>query len=266
MNESWHRYRAAFLALLGPGLVTLGLAIVLPMALMLALSFGEQRGLVQVAITGTLANYARALEPLYLGVVAQSVWISLATTVLTLAIAYPVALAIALAPPPRRDLLLLLVVLPFWTNLLVRTYALIIVLSPTGLLYTPTAVVLSLVYVSLPFAVLPLYAQLERLDRRLLEASRDLGASAWTTFRRVMLPLTAPGLAAAAVLVFVPTLGSFLQSDLLGGAGTQMIGNVIERQFKSANDWPFGSALSFLLVYATAGVVALASLARAKKR
>ncbi|GIL38185.1 ABC transporter permease [Roseiterribacter gracilis] len=266
MNENWRKHRGAFASLLGPGLAMLAFAIVVPMALMLALSFSEQRGLTQVAFTGTLASYARALEPLYLGVVAQSVWISLATTIATLAIAYPVALAIALAPPKRRDLLLLLVVLPFWTNLLVRTYALIIVLSPTGLLYTPVAVVLSLVYVSLPFAVLPLYAQLERLDRRLLEASRDLGASAWTTFRRVMLPLTAPGLAAAAVLVFVPTLGSFLQSDLLGGAGTQMIGNVIERQFKSANDWPFGSALSFLLVYATAGVVALASLARAKRR
>src|SRR4051812_32728553 len=152
MNEPWRQHRAAFAWLLGPGLAMLAFAIVLPMALMLALSFSEQRGLIEVAFTGTVASYVRALEPLYLGVMAQSIWISLATTVLTLAIAYPVALAIALAPPKRRDLLLLLVVLPFWTNLLVRTYALIIVLSPTGLLYTPVAVVLSLVYVSLPFA------------------------------------------------------------------------------------------------------------------
>jgi spermidine/putrescine transport system permease protein len=265
LNENWRRHRGAFALLLAPGALTLLAAVALPLLLVLAISFGQQDGLTRVAITGTFDNYLRALDPLYLGVIGKSAWIAALTTALTLLIAYPVAIAIAAAPGRWKNLLLLLVVLPFWTNLLVRTYALILVLQPIGMMNSAGAVVLSLVYVNLPFAVLPLYAQVERMDRRLLEASRDLGATAGQSFLRITLPLSMPGLAAAALLVFVPTLGSFLQSDLLGGASTQMIGNVIERQFKSANDWPFGAALSFLLVYATAGAVALASLARARR-
>jgi spermidine/putrescine transport system permease protein len=164
------------------------------------------------------------------------------------------------------------VVLPFWINLLIRTYALIAVfrtqgyvnkilgvvgLGPYEMLYNNFAVIFGLVYVYMPFMVLPLYATIERLDRSYLEASLDLGGSQFQTFMRVTVPLTMPGIISGIILVFIPCLGSFLTPDLLGGANALMIGNVIERQFKAANDWPFGSALSFLLMYATFGALAL---------
>jgi spermidine/putrescine transport system permease protein len=158
------------------------------------------------------------------------------------------------------------VVLPFWINLLIRTYALIAVfrsqgyvnlalgavgLGPYDMLYNNFAVIFGLVYVYMPFMVLPLYATIERLDKSYLEASLDLGASQFTTFLKVTIPLTMPGIITGVILVFIPCLGSFLTPDLLGGANAIMIGNVIERQFKAANDWPFGAALSFMLMYAT---------------
>jgi spermidine/putrescine transport system permease protein len=172
----------------------------------------------------------------------------------------------------------MLVVLPFWINLLIRTYALIAVfrtqgyvnqvlgwagLGPYEMLYNNFAVIFGLIYVYMPFMVLPLYATIERLDKSFLEASLDLGASQFTTFWKVTVPLTMPGIITGIILVFIPCLGSFLTPDLLGGANAVMIGNVIERQFKAANDWPFGAALSFLLMYATFGALALrAFLAR----
>ena len=182
-------------------------------------------------------------------------------------------------PPTKwKPLLLLLVILPFWINLLIRTYALIAVfrtqgyvnlalgltvgLGPFDMLYNNFAVIFGLVYVYMPFMVLPLYATIERLDKSFLEASLDLGASQFTTFLKVTVPLTMPGIISGIILVFIPCLGSFLTPDLLGGANAIMIGNVIERQFKAANDWPFGSALSFLLMYATFGALALRSLLR----
>jgi spermidine/putrescine transport system permease protein len=155
---------------------------------------------------------------------------------------------------------------------LIRTYALIVVfrsqgyinqsfswlgLGPYDMLYNNFAVIFGLVYVYMPFMVLPLYATIERLDKAFLEASLDLGASQATTFWRVTVPLTMPGIVSGVILVFIPCLGSFLTPDLLNGANTVMIGNVIERQFKAANDWPFGAALSFLLMYATFGALAL---------
>jgi len=211
----------------------------------------------------------------------------------SLVVGFPVALAIVFATPRWRPVLLLLVILPFWTNLLIRTYALIAVLrvrgfanftlewiweqsntllsllglgsyqllgerfEPLELLYNNTAVVIGLVYVHLPFMVLPLYAALEKLDRSLIEAALDLGASQWRAFLTVVVPLAMPGIISGAILVFIPALGSFLTPDLLGGTDSQMIANVIERQFKSANDWPFGAALSFLLMYLTFAALAL---------
>jgi len=200
-----------------------------------------------------------------------------------------VALAVSFAPPRTKPVLLLLVILPFWTNLLIRTYAMIAVLRTRGyanfgleaiwdalggalamlglvalppyqpfeLLYSNTGVIIGIVYVYLPFMVLPLYATLERLDRSYLEASLDLGASQWQTFFRVVVPLARPGIVSGIILVFVPALGTFLISDLLGGPDSQLIGNVIERQFKAANNLPFGSALSFILMYATFAALAL---------
>jgi spermidine/putrescine transport system permease protein len=258
-----------------------------PLALVWLLSFGEKRGIVDIELTWTFANYVRALDPLYLQIFVKSFWFAGLTTLVCLLIGFPVALAITFAPSRWRPVLLLLVVLPFWTNLLIRTYALIAVLRtrgylnfgleslydganglldlvglghldllgerfiPVGLLYNNFAVVFGLVYVHLPFMVLPLYAALDRMDRSYLEASLDLGASQLRTFLSVVVPLAMAGIISGAIITFIPALGSFLTPDLLGGTDSQMIANVIERQFKSANDWPFGSALSFLLMYIT---------------
>jgi len=211
------------------------------------------------------------------------------TTLLCLIVGFPVALAIAFASERWRPWMLLLVMLPFWTNLLIRTYALIAVLrtegyvnftlewlwnnaswfmtlvglqplgefQPAQLLYNNFAVVVGLVYVHLPFMVLPLYAALDRLDKSLIEASLDLGAGHFRTLFLIVVPLALPGIISGIIITFVPALGAYLTPDLLGGPDSQMIANVIERQFKKANDWPFGAALSFLLMYATFAAIAL---------
>jgi len=213
-----------------------------------------------------ITNYIRSVDSLYLIIMWKSIWVSALATVLCLVTAYPIAFGICFAPERWKPILLLLVVLPFWINLLIRTYALIAVfrtqgyvnvalgavgLGPYDMLYNNFAVIFGLVYVYMPFMVLPLYATIERLDKSFLEASLDLGASQFTTFMKVTVPLTMPGIVTGIILVFIPCLGSFLTPDLLGGANAVMIGNVIERQFKAANDWPFGAALSFMLMYAT---------------
>lgn len=291
--EDWRRGRSAFWLIgLGPTF-WLVLFFLVPLAIVWLYSFAELRGVVDMEVTGTLDNYARALDPLYLEVFGKSLAFAGITTVVSLVVGFPVALAIVFAPARWRPVLLLLVILPFWTNLLIRTYALIAVLrvrgfanftlewfweqsntllsllglgsyqllgerfEPLELLYNNTAVVIGLVYVHLPFMVLPLYAALEKLDRSLIEAALDLGASQWRAFMTVVVPLSMPGIISGAILVFIPALGSFLTPDLLGGTDSQMIANVIERQFKSANDWPFGAALSFLLMYLTFAALAL---------
>jgi len=279
--ESWRNNRNAFWALALPGGIWLALFFVIPLGLMWFMSFGEKAvidgevSITEIDITGTLANYARSFDPLYLKIMWKSIWISALATALCLATAYPIAFGICFAPAKWKPYLLLLIILPFWINLLIRTYALIAVfrtqgylnlslgwvgLGPFDMLYNNGAVIFGLVYVYMPFMVLPLYATIERLDKSFLEASLDLGASQFTTFLKVTVPLTMPGIISGVLLVFIPCLGSFLTPDLLGGANAIMIGNVIERQFKAANDWPFGSALSFLLMYATFGALALRSL------
>jgi len=190
------------------------------------------------------------------------------TTAVCLVVSYPVAYYVAIvAPPRRRHLLLGLVVIPFWTSFLIRTYAWMFILRTEGLanrllmaaglthrplelLYNDFSVLIGLVYGELPFMILPLYASLEKLDRSLLEASADLGATARETFRRVTVPLTAPGIAAGIVLVFVPSLGQFIVSDLLGGAKTILAGNLVQNQFAVARNKPFGSAIAFELTAA----------------
>jgi spermidine/putrescine transport system permease protein len=256
--------RGAFVLLL-PMLLVLLLLVLLPQALMFEASLGRRT--VFGGITHALqpGNYLRALEPLYLAIFGRSVWLALLTTLLTLGFAYPVAYWIALVAPPRkRGLLLALIVLPFWTSFLVRMYAWVFLLRSEGpvnlllqglglprleLLYTPFAVLIGQVYGELPFMVLPLYVALERLDPALLEAAADLGASPARALLRVTLPLTAPGIVAGCVLVFIPSLGAYLAPDLLGGARTVYIGNLIQSQFAVARDVPFGSALSFLLSF-----------------
>ena len=264
-----------------PSSVWLLVFFLVPLAFVWVLSFGEKRGLIDVEISWTLVNYARALDPLYLGVFVKSIWISSLTTLVCLFIGLPVALGIVFSPPRWKPILLLLVILPFWTNLLIRTYALIAVLrtqghlngvlewsadlvglpfEPLALLYNNTSVVIGLVYVHFPFMVLPLYAALDRMDRSFIEAALDLGASQTRTFLSIIVPLAVPGIISGVILVFIPALGSYLTPALLGGTDSQMIANVVERQFKNANDWPFGSALSFLLMYVTFGALALRSV------
>lgn len=250
--------------LLAPGTLWLGLFFVVPLLLMLVASV-MPRGIYGGVSPGfTLEHYARFLDPLYLNVLGRTtLWAALAT-VACLLLGYPVAWVIARSRR-HRNLLLLLVVLPFWTSLLVRTFAMIFLLRDTGLvnslllrigliqepltlLYTPFAVLVGLVYGFLPFMVLPIYASLEKLDPALLEASEALGARPAAQFVTVTLPLSLPGVIAGSLLVFVPALGTFLTSDLLGGAKHVMIGNLVQSQFTTARNWPFGSAASFVLM------------------
>jgi spermidine/putrescine transport system permease protein len=286
--ESWRQQPVVFWTFVLPGALWLLVFFLVPLGLIWILSFGERAGPVDILITGTLANYVKALDPLYLGLFWRSFWIAGVATALVLIVGFPVALAVSFAPARAKPLLLLLVILPFWTNLLIRTYAMIAVLrgngylnfglqglwdlasgglralglarlppyQPLELLYNNAAVVIGIVYVYLPFMVLPLYATLERLDRSYLEASLDLGAGQWRTFRSIVVPLARPGIISGVILVFVPALGTFLISDLLGGPNSQLIGNVIEREFKAANNWPLGAALSFLLMYLTFAALA----------
>lgn len=288
--ESWKNNRLVFAALALPATVWLVLFFVIPLGLIWILSFGEKAGLVDVEITGTLANYSRILDPVYLKIFWKTLWVTTVATLLCLAIAYPLAFAVCFSSPRVRPWLLLAIILPFWINLLIRTYALIAVFrtrgylnftlewfwdlafldkligpyQPLELLYNNGAVIVGLVYVYIPFMVLPLYATIDRLDRSLIEASLDLGASQWQTFWRVTVPLTMPGIVTGVILVFIPAFGTFLTPDLLGGANATMIGNVIERQFKEANDWPFGAALSFVLMYFTFAGLALRSVLTAR--
>jgi spermidine/putrescine transport system permease protein len=285
--DRWKDNSRVFWILALPGSLWLLLFFILPLGILFFMSFGEKAvidgevSITEVDITWTLANYVRSFDAVYLTIIWKSLWISALATVLCLLTAYPIAFGICFAPERWKPLLLLLVILPFWINLLIRTYALIAVfrsqgyvnmalgwvgLGPFDLLYNNFSVIFGLVYVYMPFMVLPLYATIERLDKSFLEASLDLGASQFATLMRVTVPLTMPGIVSGIILVFIPCLGSFLTPDLLGGANAIMIGNVIERQFKAANDWPFGSALSFLLMYATFGALALRSLLAARSK
>jgi len=279
--DDWKGNRRVFWTLGTPGFFWLLLFFVVPLGFLFVMSFSDKAvvdGQVSITdydyLTG-VSNYIRAFEPLYLTIMWKSIWVSALATLVCLLTAYPIAFGICFAPAKWKPLLLLLVILPFWINLLIRTYALIAVfrtqgyvnlalgwvgLGPYDMLYNNFAVIFGLVYVYMPFMVLPLYATIERLDRSFLEASLDLGASQFQTFLKVTVPLTMPGIITGIILVFIPCLGSFLTPDLLGGANAVMIGNVIERQFKAANDWPFGAAISFLLMYATFGALALRAL------
>ncbi|WP_437675790.1 ABC transporter permease [Sorangium sp. So ce131] len=212
----------------------------------------------------------------YAQIFLRSFWLSISTTTLCLLISFPTALYMAMLPPRRRTLFVFLVTLPFWSNLLVRNYAWILILKnggllerllgalglvsgPLHLLYTDLAVSIGLTYSFLPFMVLPIYTSLEKLDFRLVEAAYDLGAGPWQALRRVVLPLTTPGLIAGSLLVFVPTLGAYVTPELLGGSKALMIGNLIQSQFGAARNWPFGAALAFaLLALVLAAMIAYA--------
>lgn len=264
------RLRALFLA---PAVVLMLATLVIPVLIVGAYSFLSRGAYGGVETPWTQENYVRLLDPLYAQIFLRSVWIALLACAGCLILGFPLALFIARSGP-RRNLYLALVILPFWTSFLIRLYAWIFLLRDTGLintillalgfihaplpmLYNQGAVLLGLIYGYLPFAVLPLYATLERQDPALLDAAADLGASPLQTLARVTIPLSAPGIWAAAILVFVPCIGTYIVSDLLGGSKTVLIGNLVQNQFTSSRDWPFGAAASIILLVAALAVLTM---------
>ena len=262
------------LILISPTMFWLIVFLLIPLVLIVIISFGVRGSYGNVEYTFNLTNYARLFDPEYASILWDSAWIALLTTLITLVAGYPLAYYIARTLPIRRSLLIFLILVPFWTNFLIRVYAWMIILRGEGILnavmtslglmrgpgqwlfeqvqlYTPGAVLVAMVYEFMPFMILPLYATLEKLDPALLEAAADLGARPWRTFLRVTLPLSVPGIIAGSIQVFIPAMGMFVVPDLMGGAKTVLVGNLIRNQFLTARDWPFGSAASMVLMALT---------------
>lgn len=253
------------LVLVAPAFAWLTAFMVVPCLLILALAFFRRGIYGGIEYTFTFENVAMVFDPLYARIFLKSAWIAGLAASIAAVVGYAAAYAIAAMPRRHQPALLFFAILPFWSNYLLRTYAWIVLLNREGLivaiarkfgldgalpqmLYTEGAVVLGLVYNYLPFVILAAYAPLSRLNPEIAEASRDLGAGGWTTFRRVILPITLPGVATGFVFVFVLSIGNFVTPALLGGGQFQMIGNLVYAQFLTANDWPFGSALSMVLI------------------
>ena len=263
--------RLVAVVLLVPGVAWLTLFFVVPLAMIFVVSLGSRDALDRVVLDHlSLDNYRRAFDPTFLPTFLNSLRYAAATTVLSLAIGYPIAYWISRYGGRHKALLLVLVMLPFWTSYLIRTYAWMIILRDNGvanwalqavgltnepliLLNTDFSVILGMTYGSLPFAILPLYVSIDRLDPALVAAARDLYANGRAAFLRVTLPLTMPGIVAATILTFIPAIGDFVTPDLLGGAETTTIAKVIQELFLEGRDWPFGAALGFLLMVITLG-------------
>jgi spermidine/putrescine transport system permease protein len=254
--------RAVFLV---PGLTYITAFMLIPLGFIIAytvLSRGTYGG---VEFIFTFENYTRALDSLYVGVLIKSILIAGAATLLAFLIGFPVAYAITKLPTNRQNIMLVLIVLPFWTNFLIRTYAWIVLLNTQGflnkglinmgiisqpleLLYKPSAIVLGLLYAYIPLMILPIYSSLVRIDPAMKEAAINLGATPAQAFRQVTLPLALPGVLIGAIFVFVPSVGNFIVPELLGGGKTIMVGNLIRDQFLKARDWPFGSVMALSMV------------------
>ncbi|GED28154.1 spermidine/putrescine ABC transporter permease [Brevibacillus agri] len=251
--------------LAAPALLWMGVLFVLPMLLIALLSFLKRGTYGQVVYEFTLNNYIRILDPLYGQIFADTLVVAILTTFLSIVCGYPLAYYISRLEKSSQQIWLLLVMIPFWINFLVRSYAWVIILrsqgvvntilqslglitEPLPLLYNSGSVLLGMVYTLLPFMVLPIYVSLEQMDRRKLEAAYDLGATPWKAFWHVTLPMTKTGVVTGSILVFVSSIGMFVVPDVMGGAKSALIGNVIQNQFLSARDWPFGSALSIVLM------------------
>ncbi len=260
--------------LVAPTMAWLVVFLLLPLLLVVAMSLATRGPLGDVVYRFTLANYRALLVPRNLGIVTDSLLVAGTTAAICLVLGYPLAWYVARSRPSRRPWLLLLILVPFWTNFLIRVYAWMILLRGEGIiahaldafgplqpllagffglvrLYTPGAVLLGMVYEFLPFMVLPVYASLEKMDPDLLEAAADLGARPWSAFWRVTWPLSLPGVVAGTILTFVPALGMFVVPDLMGGARTILVGNLIRNQFLSESNWPLGSAASLVLLALT---------------
>ncbi len=243
--------------------------IALPLAYVLFISFCTTDPVTHnIQLGFSLKNYAQLFDPLYLGIYGNSLLIAAVSTIMCILLGYPFAYSMANAGRVRKTIMMVLLMLPFWTNSLIRIYGwsailekggvlnsilggLGLITEPLEIMYTPFAVILGMVYTLFPFMVLPIFTSIDKLDRTLLEAASDLGAKRWRAFWHITLPLTASGIFAGTIMVFIPVLGFFFVADLMGGGKQQMIGNLIERQFKEAYNWPFGAALSIVLIVLT---------------
>jgi spermidine/putrescine transport system permease protein len=238
---------------------------VIPLLFIVVVSFSTRGEVGNILYKFTLSNYTKLLNPLYINIFFKSILIAIYTTVLCLLLGYPFAFIIANINKKFKPLLLLLIILPFWTNSLVRTYAMIVLLRtegiintvllnlhiiniPLNLMYNNTAVMIGMLYMMFPFMVLPLYTSIEKLDKRVLDAASDLGATPLYKFLKITLPLTKSGIVSGSILVFIPTLGLFFVTDLMGGSKVILMSNLIKNQFLTARDWPFGSAISVILI------------------
>ncbi|QEO46074.1 spermidine/putrescine ABC transporter permease PotB [Vibrio cholerae] len=265
MSKKLNLQNAIFTLIVG----WLVLFVLFPNLMIIGTSFltRDEANLIKFAFT--FENYTRLLDPLYGKVMLHSFYMAIVATLICLVIGYPFAYIVAKMPEKWRPFMLFLIIVPFWTNSLIRTYGLKIVLGTQGILnqalmslglidaplrimFTETAVMIGLVYILLPFMILPLYSAIEKLDGTYIEAARDLGASKFQTLVRVILPLTMPGIIGGCLLVLLPALGMFYIADLLGGAKNLLIGNVIKSQVLNARDWPFGAATSIALTLAMA--------------
>src|SRR5918993_552644 len=268
-KSGWSRGLAGLLA---PVTFWLGLFFLVPLLLILIFSFGTSGVYGGITLGFNPGNYLKVFDPLYLEIVVRTLVIALINTVICLALGYPLAYFIAFKGGSWKNVLILLVMIPFWTSLLLRAYAWVVILGgngianrtlqflgitdgPIDLIFTPQAVLMGMVYSYLPFMILPLYATLERFDVSLKEAAKDLGASRWHTFWRITFPFSMPGVIAGSILVFIPSAGEFVIPQLLGGARTVMTGNLIQQQFLQARDWAFGSALSMMLAGLLVGAI-----------
>lgn len=266
--------RSQGMALISPTFFYLIVFMILPLVLVVILSLLTRGPYGNVVYRLNLQNYSRLMDSLYLRILWYSLEVAALTSLFTILIGYPLAYYIARAPRNQRSLLLFLILVPFWTNFIIRIYAWIMILRTQGLLntlllnlgiikiplemlYTPTAVLIGMVYEFLPFMVLPLYTSLEKIENAQMEAAADLGARPWQVFLRVTFPLSIPGMIAGSILVFIPAMGMFVVPDLMGGAKTILVGNLIRNQFLTARDWPFGSAASMLLLVLTLVVTLL---------
>ena len=269
-----------------PTTVWMFILLILPLLLTLVISFGKRSPDGEVIFTFSLDNYIRLMgisancdngqaacfDPLYMQILGRSLMLAFNTTLIVIAMAYPLAYFIARADPKRRNTFLFMVLIPLWTNFVIRVYAWMMLLRKEGainiiigtvahwlginfvpleLLYTPGAVLVGMVYEFLPFMILPIFTSLEKIENSLYEAAADLGASPFKTFLRVTLPLSMPGVVAGTILVFIPVMGTFIVSDILGGRQYILVGNLIQRQFLDARDPAFGSAASLILMVMT---------------
>lgn len=266
--------RISIVSMVSPVTIWMLLLIAIPIIYVVIISFCQIDSNYNVVFQFTLKNYKSLLDASYIEIYGNSLWIAFLTTLICLLLAYPFAFFISRTFEGNKAVLYMLVIIPFWTNSLIRIYgwrtllgatgwlntflqAIGIVKEPIEFLFNRGTVVFGMVYTLFPFMVLPLYTAIEKLDQNLLEASNDLGAKTWKTVLYIIIPLTASGIFSGAIMVFIPTLGYFFVSDILGGGNSQLIGNLIERQFQAGNNWPLGSALSIILIAITLILVTL---------